>query len=46
MLSGMDTKDAGRLGGQLRAKKLSAKRKKEIAMKAALARWGKGGKRK
>lgn len=31
----------GKKGGQARAKKLSAERKKEIARKAAEARWGK-----
>ena len=31
----------GRAGGMARAKKLSAKRRKEIARKAAEARWGK-----
>ena len=30
----------GRKGGQARAKKISAKRRKEIARKAATARWG------
>lgn len=30
----------GRLGGQARAKKLGKSRKKEIARKAAKARWG------
>jgi len=32
----------GLKGGKARAKKLSAKRRKEIAEKAAKARWGKG----
>lgn len=31
----------GRKGGRARARKLSAKRRREIARKAALARWGK-----
>ena len=31
----------GRVGGRARANKLSAKRRKEIAQKAAAARWGK-----
>lgn len=31
----------GRKGGKARAKKLSAKRRSEIAKKAAEARWGK-----
>ena len=33
----MDTKDAGRMGGNARAKKLSKKRLSEIARKAGLA---------
>ena len=33
--------ELGRLGGKARAKKMSAKRRKEIAKKAAQARWGK-----
>ena len=32
----------GKKGGPARAKKLSAKRRKEIAKKAAAARWGTG----
>ena len=32
----------GRLGGAARAKKLSKKRRAEIAKKAAQSRWGKG----
>ncbi len=32
----------GRLGGQARTKKLSKKRRAEIAKKAAKARWSKG----
>jgi hypothetical protein len=31
----------GRVGGRARASKLSAKRRKEIAQRAAAARWGK-----
>jgi hypothetical protein len=31
----------GLVGGKARAKKLSAKKRKEIAQKAAAARWGK-----
>lgn len=34
-------KKGGLVGGKARAKKLSAKRRKEIAQKAAAARWGK-----
>ena len=33
--------DMARAGGKARAKKLSAKRRSEIAQKAARARWGK-----
>jgi 2-keto-3-deoxy-6-phosphogluconate aldolase len=32
----------GRMGGKARAKGMTAKRRKEIAKKAAKARWGKG----
>jgi len=32
----------GLIGGKVRAEKLSAKRRKEIAQKAATIRWGKG----
>ena len=31
----------GRMGGKARAEGMSAKRRKEIAMKAAKSRWGK-----
>jgi len=34
-------KKGGLIGGRARAKKLTAKRRKEIARKAAEARWGK-----
>lgn len=34
-------REGGRKGGALRAKKLSSARRKEIAQKAAQARWGK-----
>jgi general stress protein YciG len=34
-------RSGGQAGGAARAKKLSAKRRKEIAAKAAAARWGK-----
>ena len=34
--------ELGRLGGQARAKKLSKKRRSEIAKTAAATRWGKG----
>jgi hypothetical protein len=34
----MDTKEAGRLGGKARAKKLTKKRRIEIAKKAVAAR--------
>ena len=34
-------KKGGLKGGPARAKKLSAKRRKEIARKAAISRWGK-----
>ncbi|HEY2720097.1 MAG TPA: hypothetical protein VGI82_00135 [Chitinophagaceae bacterium] len=33
-------KKGGKIGGPARAKSLSAKRRKEIAQKAAAARWG------
>jgi hypothetical protein len=36
-------KEAGSLGGKQRAKNLSAARRKEIAKKAAAARWPKKG---
>ena len=41
MLRSMDSKVMGRLGGLKRAKRLTAKRRKEIARGAALARWHK-----
>ena len=34
------TRIAGRIGGKARAKKLSPKKRKEIAMRAAQTRWG------
>ena len=34
--------ELGRKGGQARAKKLSKKRRAEIAKKAAQSRWGRG----
>lgn len=34
----------GRRGGEARAKNLSSRKRKEIAKKAARARWGKGSK--
>ena len=34
-------REGGRKGGKLRAEKLSSERRKEIARKAAEARWGK-----
>jgi hypothetical protein len=37
-------KEFGASGGHARANKLTAKRRKEIAQKAAKARWGKKGK--
>jgi len=37
-------KKGGKIGGPARAKALSAKRRKEIAQKAAAARWHKSGK--
>jgi len=37
----MDVKEAARLGGLARAKKLSKKRRIESARKASLARWKK-----
>jgi hypothetical protein len=37
----MTTEEAGRKGGKARAAKLSAKRRQEIARKAAQARWAK-----
>lgn len=36
-----DAQKFGSAGGSQRAKKLSAKRRREIAIKAAAARWGK-----
>jgi hypothetical protein len=36
------TREAGRIGGKARAVKLSAKKRKEIARKAAKVRWTKG----
>jgi hypothetical protein len=39
MLRAMDSKLMGRMGGLKRAKKLTAKRRKEIARAAAFARW-------
>jgi hypothetical protein len=41
----MDVKDAGRRGGERRAKALTPKQRKDIARKAALARWRKRGKK-
>jgi hypothetical protein len=35
----MDTKDAGRKGGQARAKKLTPEQRSKSAKKAAKARW-------
>jgi hypothetical protein len=37
-------KELGRLGGQTRAKRLTPERRREIAKKAAAARWKKAGK--
>jgi hypothetical protein len=41
----VDVVAAGRVGGHARAAKLTPKRRKEIARKAAAARWGKGKKK-
>jgi hypothetical protein len=38
------SKKGASLGGKARAEKLTPERRKEIALKAALARWRKGGK--
>ena len=37
----MDASEMGKIGGRMRAKTLSAERKKEIARKGAAARWKK-----
>jgi len=39
----IDVVALGKAGGKARARKLSAKRRKEIAAKAAAARWAKKG---
>lgn len=40
-MRGMDIREAGRLGGLARAKKLTKKKRRESAKKAAHARWNK-----
>jgi len=37
----MDTKDAGKLGGQKRAEKMTPEQRSEAAKKAVTARWKK-----
>ena len=46
LLGRMGGKKGGPKGGRARAKKLSAERRREIARKAAQARWGRGGKKR
>ena len=41
MLGRMGDKKGGKKGGKARASSLTPERRKEIAKKAALARWGK-----
>ena len=46
LLGRMGGKIGGPKGGRARAKKLSAERRREIARKAAQARWARGGKKR